>query len=384
MINIAQIESDLDITQVTPWILRLPLADPIKTPMGMVDSSVALFIEVQTRQGETGWGEIWCNFPRFSALNRAMLSVRVIAPYLTGHNFSGPVQAFDKMQRSSHVLSLQSGDPGAVAAVIAGIDIALWDIVGQREKKPLWQLLGGQNGQIATYASLGRSHGSKEMIEKALEQGYRGFKLRCWGDPAQHIDAYHTAREVIGWDTELMADCNSSWAPEQAPEFIQAFNELKMSFVEECIPVDSGDAAWRTLRQAATMPLAGGENMYGAASLSAAIASGVYGCLQPDMCKWGGFSGLLPVVQHIVASGIRYCPHIFSGAPGLLASAHLLAASGAPDGALEYGIEYNPPRDDLVQHKISGGQLEIGDAPGLGVHIDREAIARYRVTMPDW
>lgn len=382
--DVTTIVSELEISSIDPWILRLPIPEPVKTPMGIVDSAVALFVEVTTRQGETGWGEVWCNFPRFAAFNRAVLVKRVMEPLLNARKFSGPSDVFDAISRATNVLRLQSGDNGAMAAAVAGIDIALWDIVGQREQKPIWQLLGAHSGTINTYASLGRSHGSEQMLEEALAKGYRGFKLRCWGNPADHVSAYYKAREVIGWETELMADCNSSWAPEKAPEFIHAFDDLKLSFVEECMPVDSGEAAWAKLRAEATMPLAGGENMISGNTLEAALASGVYGCLQPDICKWGGFSGLMPVAQKIADSNTRFCPHIFSGAPGLLASAHLLAAANTRDGALEYGIEYNPPRDDLVKHKVENGMIEIGDVPGLGASIDKDIIARYRVATPEW
>jgi L-alanine-DL-glutamate epimerase-like enolase superfamily enzyme len=104
--------------------------------------------------------------------------------------------------------------------------------------------------------------------------------------------------------------------------------------------------------------------------------------LQPDICKWGGFSGVLPLARRIVARGLRYCPHMFSGAPGLLASAHVLAAANSPDGALEYGIEFRPQRDDFVRHVVRDGCIEIGDAPGLGVELDPELLARHRLAMP--
>ena len=90
------------------------------------------------------------------------------------------------------------------------------------------------------------------------------------------------------------------------------------------------------------------------------------------------------MAERIIAAGLRFCPHIFSGAPGLLASAHLLAASNSPDGALEYGIEYNPARDDFVQHEIRDGRLDLGDTPGLGVEIDMQQLLRYRVATPEW
>ncbi|MBV1701828.1 MAG: mandelate racemase/muconate lactonizing enzyme family protein [Hyphomicrobiales bacterium] len=384
MIDPATIHSTLSIASVEPFILRIPIATPVKTPMGMVDSAIALLVRVTTTQGEEGWGEVWCNFPRFSAFNRAVILTKVIGPFLKSRQFAGPYEAWSAMSTAANVLRLQSGDTGAIASAIAGVDIALWDIVGKRERRPIWSLLGGKVGIIDTYASLGRSHGGEEMIEDAMKRGFRGFKLRCWGNPDQHIGAYHKARAQIGPDMELMTDCNSSWDIAHAADWSQAFAGLNMSFIEEPIPVDSPKAVWQEIARRAPAKIAGGENMITEAMLDDAIDGDVYGVVQPDICKYGGFSGLAPIAARIVGAGKRYAPHIFSGAPGLLASAHILAAANSPDGALEYGIEYNPPRDDFVRHQIRDGKIEIGDAPGLGVEVDVDQISRYHVATPSW
>lgn len=384
MFQIETFQSSLAVASVEPFILHIPLAEPVKTPMGVVESAVALLVQVRLKTGETGWGEVWCNFPRYGAFHRAVMVKKTLEPFLTSREFAGPYQAWTGMQQAANVLRLQSGENGPIAAAIAGVDIALWDIVGQREKQPIWKLLGGQRGAIDTYASLGRSHGFEPLVESGMERGFRGFKLRCWGNPDEHIGAYEKARAMIGTDMQLMADANSSWPLDKAEEWAKRFAGVNLAFLEEPIPVDSPVEVWQALARNAPTKLAGGENMLTPAMFDTALDSNAYGVVQPDICKWGGFSGGLPLVRRILAEGLRYCPHIFSGAPGLLASAHLLSASNSPDGALEYGIEYNPPRDDFVQHQVRNGIIEIGDAPGLGVHIDPAKLAQYRIATPQW
>ena len=361
MTSLSAILSTLQVESVTPHILRIPLDQPVQTPMGVVDSTIAVLVSVKATTGETGWGEVWCNFPRFGAYHRAVI-----------------------MHKAANVIRLQSGETGPFSAAIAGVDIALWDIVGQREKQPLWKLLGGHSGNIQAYGSLGRSNGCEPLIEEGLKRGFRAFKLRCWGNPDQHIDAYVKARALVGPDVALMADANSSFPLEHAVAWAQKFKDVKLDFLEEAIPVDSPLAAWKELAAGAPMTIAGGENMLDAHTVTEAMDSGVYGVLQPDMTKFGGFSGLVPLAQQIVARGIRFCPHMFSAAPGLMASAHLLAASNSPDGSLEYGIEYNPPRDEFLQREVLHGRIEIGDAPGLGISLDAAKMDRYRVAVPSY
>ena len=99
------------------------------------------------------------------------------------------------------------------------------------------------------------------------------------------------------------------------------------------------------------------------------------GVLQPDMAKWGGFSGCLPVARAILGAGLRYCPHFLGGGVGLLASAHLLAAVGG-DGLLEVDANPNPLRTRLcgAVGAVREGRVILGDAPGLGVEPDLRSL----------
>lgn len=381
MNEIFDVASELNIASVEPWVLRIPIDKPVVTPMGLVDSAIALFVKVTEKSGETGWGEVWCNFPRYGAPHRATIVKKTLEPFLKSRSFSGPGQAWAAMHRASHVLALQSGENGPISAAIAGVDIALWDLVGKRQKQPLWQLLGGRHDQVSCYASLGRSHDSAELIDQGLRRGFKGFKLRVWDDVDQHIGAYVAARKQIGDSLELMADANSSWPLDKAADMIQGFAGLNLSWVEEPLPVDAPTEVWQDLAKRSPVKLAGGENMLSRETFEYHIGTGVFSVLQPDLCKWGGFSGGVPLSRRIVASGARFCPHIFSGTPGLLASGHLLASADTTDGSLEYGIEYNPPRDDFMTHTLADGKLVLGDAPGLGVVLDEKQLARYRVAV---
>ena len=379
MSEIFDVASELNIASIAPWVLRIPLDEPVVTPMGVVDSAIALFVKVTEKSGETGWGEVWCNFPRYGATYRATIVTRTLEPFLKSRSFAGPGQAWAAMHRASHILALQSGEIGPISAAIAGVDIALWDLVGKRMRQPLWKLLGGRDDKVSCYASLGRAGGGETLIEQGLQRGFTGFKLRVWDDVDKHLAAYVAARKQIGDGCELMADANSSWPLERAADMSQRFAGLGMSWIEEPIPVDAPTAVWQDLARLSPVKLAGGENMFGRAAFEQHIGTGVFAVLQPDMCKWGGFSGGVPLAQRIVASGARYCPHIFSGTPGLLASAHLLASANTSDGSLEYGIEYNPPRDDFMTHAFAGGKLVLGEAVGLGVELDEDRLSRYRV-----
>lgn len=129
------------------------------------------------------------------------------------------------------------------------------------------------------------------------------------------------------------------------------------------------------------MPLAGGENMITELDLVRAIELRALDVIQPDMTKWGGFSGNMSIGRRAVQADMRFCPHMFGGGVGTLAAAHLLAASNAPRGTLEWGVSPNPPRDAMLGRNPLGGVLQLGEAPGLGVSDADDALQRYRVEI---
>ncbi|MCC6197058.1 MAG: mandelate racemase/muconate lactonizing enzyme family protein [Burkholderiales bacterium] len=371
----------LTLHTLEPVALEVPLPAPVATPFGPIRTVVALFVRARDVDGVEGWGEIWCNFPRFGYRHRATLLREAFAPAMIGRRLPSLAQAWTHMNAASDALRLQSGEYGPVAAVAAGIDIALHDIAARKAGVPVWRMLGGTSGRVRVYASLGRADSWRTTIERARERGFRAFKLRSAGDIDDHRSVIRPARALLGEDCELMLDVNGSWEARAAIATVGELREFNLAWLEEPIPVDAPAQAWASLAQASPVPLAGGENMVTAQMFESALAEGALSVFQPDITKWGGFSAGLPLARRIAQRGLRYCPHMFTGALGVLASAHLLAAAGAPDGMLEYGAGFNPTRDEFLERAPDGGFLDLPDVPGLGFAADSQRLARYRVPV---
>jgi L-alanine-DL-glutamate epimerase-like enolase superfamily enzyme len=369
------------IVEVRTLALEAPLARSVATPMGSVGSHVSLLVGVRDADGAEGWGEVWCNFPRFGIAHRARLVREVIAPLVKARAFTDPAEARAYLEAATAILRVQSGEPGPIAAAIAGVDIALHDLFARRAGVPLWRMLGGASGVVRAYASLGRAIEARAAIERCLARGLRAFKLHSSGAIADHVAAVAPVRELLGESCELMLDVNSSWDPEAAIATVGELERFRLAWLEEPIPADAPFAIWRRLARAAPMPLAGGENLLSDAALEAALRAKVLGVIQPDVTKWGGVSGCLAIARRAVAQGLRYCPHMFSGAVGVLASAHVLAASGSTDGMLEFGAGDNPVRDAILEVPVKDGTLDLGDAPGLGLRLEPGRLRDYLVAV---
>ena len=103
---------------------RYPQSTPVVTSFGRMNDRPALFVRAEDEDGNTGWGEVWCNFPAVGAEHRARLVNEMLAPMLDRRAIEHPSEVFDYLTAATAVLALQSGERGPFAQTIAGVDIA--------------------------------------------------------------------------------------------------------------------------------------------------------------------------------------------------------------------------------------------------------------------
>lgn len=369
--------SPVHVARVEAFVFRCPIATPVRTSFGTMHDRPAVFVRVEDRDGASGWGEVWCNFPSCGAEHRAKLVDTVMAPLLASRAFDGPAEAFDWLTQRTAVLAIQSGEPGPMAQVIAGIDLALWDLCARRAGQPLWRYLGGAHDGVGVYASGINPDRPQDLAAARLAEGYRAFKLKIGFGRERDLANLAAMREVLGPDLPLMTDANQAWSLDEARAMAPQLEAFNLGWLEEPLRADRPWHEWQQLSQATGIPLAAGENIASPAAFDAAIAQGVLSVLQPDSAKWGGISGCWPVIARGQAAGLRYCPHYLGGGIGLLHSAHLLAAAGG-SGILEIDANPNPLRTALAPalSRVTEGRCSLGEQPGIGVAPDLNAVAQ--------
>lgn len=361
--------------RIETHVLRHPIAQPVRTSFGTMRERPALLLRVEDAEGAYGWGEVWCNFPACGAEHRARLVQTVLAPLLTGGAFATPQDVFARLTEATAVLAIQAGEPGPIAQAIAGIDLALWDLVARRAGQPLWRLLGGADDEIGVYASGINPDAPDETVARKRTEGYRAFKLKVGFDRVRDRHNLRLVRDAAGAECAVMADVNQAWDLATAIECAPRFAEFELCWLEEPLRADRPWTEWQQLRMHTSAPLAAGENVAGSGAFDALLAAGAVGIVQPDVAKWGGLSGTLPVARRILGAGRRFCPHYLGAGIGLLHSAHLLAAVGG-DGWLEVDANDNPLRSLLCGPlgTVSFGRVRLGDAAGIGIEPDLVAL----------
>jgi D-galactarolactone cycloisomerase len=374
------VQPPLTLHTIEPLVYRVPLETPVQTSFGIMHDRPALLLRVTDADGVEGWGEVWCNFPAVGAEHRARLVQSVLAPLALGKAWRSPQALFQALTQQTAVLAIQSGEPGPIAHAIAGLDIAAWDLAARRAGIPLWKLLGGATDRIRVYASGLNPDGPEHLAGERQAEGYTAFKLKVGFGEERDLANLAALRRRLGAGARLMVDANQAWSSEQAIALLPKLEPYELAWLEEPLRADRPWYEWQSLQAVSAIPLAAGENVAGAEAFEQAISAGALGVVQPDLAKWGGFSGCLPVARRVLESGLRFCPHYLGGGIGLLASGHLLAAAGG-DGMLEIDANPNPLRTLLwgPLAAVHNGQSSLGTAPGLGAAPDFEAIAKYRV-----
>ena len=357
---------------------RVPIATPVTVSFGTFRDRPMVLVRILDRDGTEGWGEVWSNWPSVGAEHRARLTAD-LGQRLIGRTFATPEDAFNALTRELEVLVLQTGEAGPIAAVIAGIDIAMWDLTARRRNIPLYRALGAEARETVPVYATGINPDEPERYAVArYAEGHRAFKLKTGFDNVRDLRNLRAMREALGDDVVIACDANQGLSLDSAIEFSLMAAPIDLQWFEEPIRVDAPPSHWRRLADASPIPLAGGENFQGP-QFEDAISDRVLRVLQPDVTKWGGITGDIRVARAAVTAGKRYCPHFFGGGISILASLHLLVAAGGT-GLLEYDCHPNAGRELVIGSllPVTEGRIPVPEGPGLGAIPDLAGLERYR------
>ena len=189
-----------------------------------------------------------------------------------------------------------SGYAGPAALAVSAVDVALWDLHARVLGVPLATLVGAVREQVPVYGSGGFCSYTDEQLADQLagwvEDGIPRVKMKVGREPERDVARVRVAREAVGPDAELYVDANGALTPRSALAFAERFAELGVSWFEE--PVTSDDVDGLRLvrdRVPAGMEVAAGEYATKLGDFRRLI--GAVDCLQADVTRCGGITGLL-------------------------------------------------------------------------------------------
>lgn len=373
----------LHIETLDAFVFRAPAEPPVQTSFGIMHDRPAVLLRLRDKDGAEGWGEVWCNFPTVGAEHRARMALAYGRPVITSQSWADPRQAWQTMLERFAVLMLQTGEPGPLHQIAAGIDMAMWDLAARRAGVPVWRALGGASAwPVPVYASGINPTEPEKLALAKREEGYRAFKLKVGFGEARDLDNLKAMRAALGDDAVMMVDANQAWDFDEAVAAGHRMAPFNLLWLEEPVRADAPPQTWTRLAQEQPLRLAGGENLSSMAQYEDFIAQPGMSVIQPDAGKWGGLSGCIDVAHRANAAGKWYCPHWLGAGLGLVASLHLKTAAGA-EGYVEVDANPNPLRDAMAAPvmQLRDGCVQLPDAPGFGITPDLAALQQYAVRV---
>jgi muconate cycloisomerase len=369
------------IEQIEIVPVRVPIRPEfqIRGSLGSHTESPFAVLRVRTDEGITGLGEV-SGTPVWSGED-AHTATHVIRgflePALTGEDPRDIERLTAKIRRAV------AGHPFTKS----GIEIALWDILGKAAGMPLYRLLGGAvRDRIPIKMSVSgvEPERAAELAAWAVDRGLRALKVKTGIEPEADLARVKAVRRAIGPGIRLGVDANGGWPPRVAIATIRRMAEdCGIYFAEQ--PVAPLDLQWMAeVRRNVPVPIMADESCYTLQDAMAIARAGAADVLSIYVGKGGGIGAARKIAAVAEAAGLT-CTVGSNLELGIASAAMAHLALASPGiGAEEFPCDILGPL--AYEHGLIAEPIEVRDGavrppegPGLGIELDEQALARYRV-----
>jgi L-alanine-DL-glutamate epimerase-like enolase superfamily enzyme len=355
------------------------------------DTEFVSFVKVTADTGDTGWGQT----STYLADITTEVFHRQVAPHALGTEVADLEDTLRLIQEREHKF------PGSyLRRAQAGLDTAIWDLRGKVAGKPVASLLGGSPGKVRAYASSMKRDITPEdeaarFVKLRDEFGFDAFKWRVGAECGRDRDEWPGRTESVipivsnppPPPPEKLVDGNSCYSPRRAIEVGRILEDHGICHFEEPCPYWEVDQT-AEVREALSIDVAGGEQDCELTAWQLAIEHKAVDILQPDIMYMGGICRTLEVCRMGAAAGLAVTPHAANLGLVTICTMHLLRAIPNAGKYLEFsieGLDYYPWQEGLFlgdPYRIEAGHATVTDAPGWGVEINPDwlAKARHRVS----
>ncbi|MDB5522287.1 MAG: hypothetical protein JWM58_50 [Rhizobium sp.] len=350
----------------------------IRSSRGIHTVSPFLFLKLHTDEGVIGLGEVsgtleWSGEDHVTAVH---IIRSCFEPLLVGRN---PLEI---EKRSTELQECVAGNPFTKA----GIEMALWDILGKAAGLPLYRLLGGPvREQVPLKFSVSglAPDAAAEIAAWAVEQGFKTLKVKVGTDPEQDVARVKAVRSAVGPGIRLGIDANGGWSPRTAIATIRRLYEYNVYFAEQ--PVKPHDPTWMAdVRKNIEIPVLADESVNTLHDAMALVRAGAADVFSIYVGKGAGIGTArkIAVVAEAAGLGCTVGSNLELG----VASAAMIHLAMATPGVHAEDFPCDILCPFLYEHDLLVEPLDIRDGracpserPGLGVELDDTQVARFLV-----
>ncbi len=361
------------IREIVATPVSVPFTKPERWAFGEHRGMSSIIVQMRTDDGRVGLGEVLPGGPGPKAL---LAAIEEATPLLIGRDATD-IEA--NVRRLMYVggwyMFARTGN-----LIIAGIETAMWDILGQHLGVPLYRLFGGKLRPRISYMYWTQAGPPvRERVAEAREavrQGFRTIYTKGGWDDEADVEIIAKLREALGPQIRLRLDANESWSVGTAVRMLRRLEPYDLEFVEQPVRLDDLDAMCR-IRGATAVPIGANQSGWTGQRVLEIIRRGAADVIVTDPMQEGGLSAFRRTVGMCEIAGLPVVHHAFSGLTiAMTASMHVLCASA--NCLLDhqaYAPMFLGGDVTTAPHDISGGSAAIPDGPGLGVKLDQDRLA---------
>lgn len=351
------------------------------------------FVEIETDNGFTGWGEAVLEGHAAAVL----ACVKEMSDYLIGQDPADIEGLWSTMYRAGFY---RGG--GVMMSAISGIDQALWDIKGKVFGVPAYELMGGKcRDRMKVYSWIGgdRPADVGTAAKEKMEQGFKAVKMNAT-EELQMIDSFDkidavlervaAIRESCGKYFGIAIDFHGRVHKPMAKPLAKKLEEFDPMFIEEPVLCENLEY-FPEIAAACNIPIATGERLFSKYDFKRLLKTGGVDIIQPDLSHAGGVTEVKKIAAMAEAYDVALAPHCPLGPIALAACLTVDATSyNAVIQEQSIGIHYNVGKSvlDYVNNKddfdFVDGYAQLPKKPGLGVEVNKELVIEENKNPHNW
>ena len=363
----------MKITDLRTTFLTIPFVKPEVWAWGKRPGLSAMLVEVLTDDTVVGLGESVCTHTSMDVMKGIVESAKKFILHRDPFNI-------EKIVRDFYSLGGWHFHKHTANHVLAGVEMALWDVIGKACGKPLCQIWGGTLRDAVPFTVYIIRDKPETMIMEAqryLEMGYRTFDVKVGIDPDEDLAIVKSIRDTVGDDVSLRVDANQMWSPGTAVRNIRKLEKLDLEYVEQPVIASNLDAM-AMLRRRTGVPIASDESSSTLDDVHNVIKREAADVILIDARKLGGLWACKKAAAVAEAAGIPVVMHT-SGEAGIATAAFSHVIASTPNFNFANQTLYQYLTDDIVAEKfeLEQGRLRLPTGPGLGVRLDDAKVSKY-------
>jgi len=360
----------MKLSRVVLYHLRMPLVTPFETSFGRIQERECILLEAHSG-GLTGYGECVADRDPGYSYETSGTAWHILQEFLIPLILDHEVEDAEELQRQ---VALVRGHPMAKA----GLEMALWDLLGKRQGRSLYEMIGGVRKKVEVGVSVGIQESPQalvKVVDDYLAKGYRRIKIKI--KPGRDVIEARAVREAFP-NVRLQVDANSAYTLESA-ESLKPLDDLGLLLIEQPLSEDDlWDHSW--LQARFRTPICLDESILSPRHARQALEMGACRVINIKSGRVGGLSQGIAI--HNICRDWQipvWCGGMLETGVGRASNLALASLPGFKlPGDLSASERYYA--EDITQEKFDlnlDSTITVPSAPGLGVTIDPKALAKF-------